>query len=338
MKSPLHKILGEVLSLARLKRGGLNYASALEYGKSLRSSHAEDIGQAVSSKTQPAPFPSVSNHPCKITHPLPTFCDTLCSVRPFKKGVCFRYGGKDHLKKRCRNPFRCFKCLRFGHSYRRCRTTPSPRNLKMHPQQTTKQAQNSDVNPQIPNRVPSLKAFLPFTREMAGISSYLDKAVFVESFGRSIKVEDVSTTLAHKAKKTGSWSARKLPATKFFVSCPNCQTVQSLMANGHIRGDGFTAIVNHWNQVFGGVHHNLRFKVYATIQNLPLVCWTAEVVATVLSSFGVPHSASKQSLRWEDLRGFDVVFFCEALENIPEKVQVTVGPYTYSVTVLINYV
>ena len=105
---------------------------------------------------------------------------------------------------------------------------------------------------------------------------------FIEFFGRPIKVDDISVTLARKAKRHGSRTTKQLASNEFFVAFLDKATVEALMAAGHIRGDGFTLIVNHWNQFRGGERHNLKLKVYATLHNLPLFCWTAEAVVTII--------------------------------------------------------
>lgn len=150
---------------------------------------------------------------------------------------------------------------------------------------------------------------------MDEISTYLNRVAHIETFGRSIKVDDAATTLAHKARRMGSWMTCQLSPNKFFVSCFDFQTVQSLMAEGHIQGDGFSLLVNRWNQQRGATHHRLRYKVYATLKDLPLICWSAKAVATIIYGFGIPHRASHSSLRWNDLIGFDVVFFVKMLKT-----------------------
>lgn len=85
------------------------------------------------------------------------------------------------------------------------------------------------------------------------------------------------------------------------------------MTEGHIRGDGFSLLVNCWNKFRGGVLHKLKYKIYATLKDLPLFCWMADVVATIISSFGIPY----KFLHWEDMSGFDVVSFYEEFEKHP---------------------
>ena len=53
-------------------------------------------------------------------------------------------------------------------------------------------------------------------------------------------------------------------------------------------------------------------------------------MAAIISSFGVPHRVSRKYLRWEDLSSFDLQFFCESIEDVPESVDVSVGPFTYN--------
>lgn len=43
---------------------------------------------------------------------------------------------------------------------------------------------------------------------------YLNQAAFVEALGRAVKVDDVATTLAWKAKVSGSWTTKKFPGKK----------------------------------------------------------------------------------------------------------------------------
>ncbi|KAG1330349.1 hypothetical protein COCNU_02G003170 [Cocos nucifera] len=173
---------------------------------------------------------------------------------------------------------------------------------------------------------------------MVGISAYLDRAAKVKTFGRQVKADDVAGILEQGAWKSGSWFTRQVAPRRFFVSCPDKKIVVALMAKRYIRGDGFTVIINHWNQFSGGVRHKLRYKVYATLKDLPLFCWTAEAVAGIISGFAVPHRASRTSLRWDDLTGFDIIFFCEDISSIPKKVEVTVGSRTYSVGIVINFI
>ena len=116
------------------------------------------------------------------------------------------------------------------------------------------------------------------------------------------------------------------------------KSIQALMTLGHIRGDGFTLMVSHWDQFKGGAHHDLQLKIYATVYNLPLFRWNAEAIATIISGFGIPHRASRSSLQWEDLRSFDIVFFSENIESIPEVIKVTTGSHIYSVNLTVNYV
>ena len=84
------------------------------------------------------------------------------------------------------------------------------------------------------------------TSKMIEIFSYLGSVAFVEFLGRQVKVDDVATTLAHATKVVGSWTIKHLADTNhFFISCPSREAIQSLMAMGHIRGEGFTLIINY---------------------------------------------------------------------------------------------
>ena len=81
---------------------------------------------------------------------------------------------------------------------------------------------------------------------MAEISEYLGSVALVESFGKPITVVDVASTVAHQAMVVGSWTTRRLEKeNQFFVSCPSYEVVQSLVALGHIRREGFSLNVNH---------------------------------------------------------------------------------------------
>ncbi|KAG1333951.1 hypothetical protein COCNU_03G000700 [Cocos nucifera] len=65
---------------------------------------------------------------------------------------------------------------------------------------------------------------------------------------------------------------------------------------------------------------------------------TAEAVAGIISGFAIPHRASRSSLRWEDLTEFDIVFYCEDITDIPEKVEETVASRIYTVRIVINFI
>lgn len=50
-----------------------------------------------------------------------------------------------------------------------------------------------------------------------------------------------------------------------FVSCPDNLIVQELIVEGHIRGVGFSFVVNHRNPFRNADHHRLKFKIYAIL-------------------------------------------------------------------------
>ncbi|KAG1334217.1 hypothetical protein COCNU_03G003360 [Cocos nucifera] len=221
---------------------------------------------------------------------------------------------------------------------RGCRRIQDPKLLRGRLITKEMEDQKATPEPQEEERPDILKVFLPVSAKMAGISAYLDRAAKVEIFGRQVKADDVGGILEQRGWKLGSWSTRQVAPRKFFVSCLDKETIMALMAEGHIRGDDFTVIVNHWNHFRGGVRHKLRYKVYATLKDLPLFCWTTEVVAGIISDFAVPHRASRTSLWWDDLKGFDIIFFYEDISSIQEKVEVTIGSHTYSVGIVINFI
>ncbi|KAG1347823.1 hypothetical protein COCNU_06G016520 [Cocos nucifera] len=88
----------------------------------------------------------------------------------------------------------------------------------------------------------------------------------------------------------------------------------------------------------GGIPHKMKLKVSASLFNLPLLCWNFQAVTMIISSFGLPHRASKHCLKWEDLTSFDLDFFCEDIEDVPNSVNVSVGPFIYNVQIRVNFV
>lgn len=112
------------------------------------------------------------------------------------------------------------------------------------------------------------------------------------------------------------------------------KTIQELMVEGHINGNGFSLVENHWNPFRNANHHRLEFKIYATLIDLPLQCWMVDAVVGIISSFGVPHQDSRSSLNGEDLTSFDVIFFCEEFDDILEFV-VIMGSHVFKVLIVI---
>lgn len=110
------------------------------------------------------------------------------------------------------------------------------------------------------------------------------------------------------------------------------------MTAGRIKGNGFSLQVNHWDAFKGGILHQEKLKVSASLTNLPLVCWNSHAVEAIVSSFGLPHRLSRSSLKWKDLTSFDLELLCDDVDDIPEYVNVIVGPFTYNVQVKINFV
>lgn len=98
--------------------------------------------------------------------------------------------------------------------------------------------------------------------------------MLIKAFGRSIKVDNVAVTLSCKARVVGSWSTKKLPhENTFFVACLPNEVVQILVSLDHIRGEGFALVVNYFrDQSIDATLNKLRFKVCASLLNLPLIC------------------------------------------------------------------
>lgn len=169
-------------------------------------------------------------------------------------------------------------------------------------------------------------------------SSYINRAAYVKAYGRSIKVDDVSLTLSRKARVVGSWSDKKLPSENaFFVAYPSCEVVHYFISLGHIRGDGFTLVVNHWDQTIEGTQNKLRFKVCASLFNLLLIYWNVNAIASIIANFRVPLRANHSSINMEDLTSLDLHFLCENLESISEFIEVTVRAFCYRVRLVVNF-
>lgn len=108
------------------------------------------------------------------------------------------------------------------------------------------------------------------------------------------------------------------------------------MRGGTIKSNGFQLLVSHWDPYKRGVPHKLKLKVSASLINPPVSCWNSQAVAAIISSFGLPHGASKHCLNWQDLTSFDLDFFCEEIEDVPDSVNVSVGSFSYNVKIKIN--
>lgn len=66
-----------------------------------------------------------------------------------------------------------------------------------------------------------IKAFLTLTVDMVDTVNYLTLVDFIEAYGRPIKEDNVSVTLAQKARVVGAWLAKKLQRDDtFFVARP----------------------------------------------------------------------------------------------------------------------
>lgn len=155
----------------------------------------------------------------------------------------------------------------------------------------------STSNPIVPS---THKAFFPLSVEMMDImdiSEYLERVAYVEAFKRQVKVDDVAATLAHKARAIRSWTTKRLPHDNtFFVSYPSNDIIQRLIVLGHLRGDGFTLLVNHWDKIRSCNPNKLKFKVSADLIKLSLICWSTDAIESIIAGYGVRFRASRSSL------------------------------------------
>lgn len=108
----------------------------------------------------------------------------------------------------------------------------------------------------------------------------------MKSYGSLVKVDDGGSTLAHKARVVSSWTIGNLLVRMNFLSChPINEVVERLVAMGHVRRDGFSLVINHWDQTRNHPHYNLKFQVSISLFNPSLVCWNPDAVAIVVAGF-----------------------------------------------------
>ena len=99
------------------------------------------------------------------------------------------------------------------------------------------------------------KTFVTVTPE---IEQYLERAAYVEVFGRQIKEDDVQNGSLLKANASGSLTTRRLAnPNAFFVACSSRDVVHQLMMGGRIKGNGFSLRISHW-EVFLDIQHLLH--------------------------------------------------------------------------------
>lgn len=167
---------------------------------------------------------------------------------------------------------------------------------------------------------------------------YLKRVAYVEAFGRQIKEDYVRDILVHNTNVTGTWMTRRVenPNT-FSMACLFGEVVHQPMIQDRLKGNGFKVQVSQCNQFKGGLPYKLKLKVSSSLFNLSLICWNSQVVAIIVSSFGLPYQTSKSCLCWKDFTLFDF-FFCEDIESVAESAEETMGSLTYNVKVRVNFV
>lgn len=88
-----------------------------------------------------------------------------------------------------------------------------------------------------------------------------------------MKSNDVGSTLAEVAGVLGSWTTRKLMSkNSFFVACPSFEVVHKLLTLEQIHGEGLSLFVDHRDHTHEGNPNSLKFKVSASLLDLPLMC------------------------------------------------------------------
>lgn len=60
-------------------------------------------------------------------------------------------------------------------------------------------------------------------------------------------------------------------------------------------------------------------------------------MAGIISRFEISFRASGSSINLDDLTNFDLHFFCDSPESIPEIIEVIVGNYCYQVKLVVNF-
>lgn len=157
------------------------------------------------------------SHPSRpaLRRPQPALhCPSLALLlvkrsRPFPHGSCFKCRDKDHKKEECWNLIKCFRCRRFGHRASSCKqglTDSSNHTERIRANFwiisfTPAKKMTPGGSPSPPTRMAGSgthKAFITTSSDMEEMQHYLQRAAYVEVYGRQIKEDDVQDILARK--------------------------------------------------------------------------------------------------------------------------------------------
>lgn len=86
--------------------------------------------------------------------------------------------------------------------------------------------------------------------------------------------DNVASTLTDVTSIQVSWTTKRLSLENtFFIVCPSFIVIHNLLILGQIYGEDFSLFIDHWDQIHGGMSHNLKYKMSASLIDLPLVFW-----------------------------------------------------------------
>nr|CAD1831090.1 unnamed protein product [Ananas comosus var. bracteatus] len=194
-------------------------------------------------------------------------------------GKCSRCLASDHRVTTCRDPFRCFQCLGFGHKGFQCKLRhqgSSPNMLRAHRSR---------------GRAPTHRVVVPFTEDYFAWKELRQNAILADivqpaNLGRS----PIQTIAYALAKRFGGYPTDFVVARHrehdYAVFLPEWVSAERLVRRQIITLEGFWMNYFEWGAYRHTTPHTLPFMAWIKLHNLPFECCSIPRVAAIVGGFG----------------------------------------------------
>jgi Domain of unknown function (DUF4283) len=268
-------------------------------------------------------------------------------------GRCFRCCRQGHLMAVCRNPAKCGKCWKEGHTGNHCQSrklNPMAPAFVPNPRPTSPQTSEPNFDelfhgtyhypqPQMPeNRRKSITCFIDRTDEYFKEVARLNRAVVLD-----VGEWDVDLTpdeVAAYAAKTNLVRPEELQIAiitmgRYLIILPEGLSTDTFIKAMPLHCWKIGLSYRPWSQLEDSTIIMTRFKVWIDLIGLPLNLWSEKVVRMAVSQMGV-YLGTINPKRSADLSFWSVVVATPDLETIPEELKLVIGGLEYKVRVSVN--
>lgn len=251
------------------------------------------------------------------------------------RGRCLNCLARDHCAAQCRDPTKCWLCLRSGHISSWCpgRKQQQQNNtntaIQLHqatPQPTLLSEKMEDLNLQERPEVEYCN--LPLADELQQRIDFFKSRCLLLWIGRNRPHTEPSHVVQAFRRSFGvdpdNIQVSRHQPEDFLVQFTLREDFNAVADTRVFTSGGQEFRLRRWTPDHCGERDTKRYHVKLCLEGVPMRLWNDEFTAWLISRFGSFHYSEEQSGRRSDTRTFQLWAWCSVPRAIPKQLWVTV--------------